>query len=258
MAKIFKYLNPKKNMTKALDGYISNIKKHLKYLAYIIFAAIIILLILFFLKFDVSDILKYSLESPLQASLIILGLYCLKSLIVVIPLMALYISAGMMFPFGWALAITAIGLFFEMTIGYFIGKRLKIDRVTNLMTQNKRAEKFLLSQKNINPSLCFLTRLSPLNFDLTSMFHGAYNINYPQYIVYSFLGSAPRMIPFVFVGDSISTPFSKEFLIPFIIIVVVTAFAFTIYMKQTSKTKQTHDNIELNNDIHEESANQHL
>jgi ABC-2 type transport system permease protein len=58
------------------------------------------------------------------AALVLIALFCLKSVVIVLPIVVLYISAGIMFPIGWAFIITCAGLFFEMTIGFFIGLRI--------------------------------------------------------------------------------------------------------------------------------------
>ncbi|HWQ76166.1 MAG TPA: VTT domain-containing protein, partial [Syntrophomonas sp.] len=196
-------------------------KRYLKYIPFIPIIVLIIALLPKLLGLEVSDILKYLPESPLLASLFLLGLYCLKSVVVFIPIIILYISAGIMFPIGWALLLTCLGLFGEMTIGYCIGKQLGTEKVTEFMKKSERAEKFLSCQKNIGPSICFLARFLPLPFDIVNMYLGASSIKYSQFVVFTFLGIAPGMIPYVFMGDSISTPLSKEFLIPFIISIAV-------------------------------------
>lgn len=212
-------------------------KRFLKYIPFIPIIVLIIALLPKFSGLEVADILQYSPESPLLASLFLLGLYCLKSFVVVIPIVILYISAGIMFPIGWAILLTCFCLFCEMTIGYFIGKQLGTEKVTELMRKNERAEKFLSRQKNIGPSVCFLARFLPLPFDIVNMYFGASSIKYSQFVVFTFLGIAPGMIPYVFMGDSMSTPLSKEFLIPFMISIAVSICTFILLQKWKQKNR---------------------
>ena len=206
-------------------------KKHLKYILFISYIILIIILLRRFSGFDVSDILTYSPESPLLAAFVIVGLYSLKSVVLLIPTVALYISAGVMFPVGWALAVTCAGLFCEMSIGYIIGKRLGSKKVEARIEKSARLKKFIARHNNAHLSGSFLFRFIPLNFELVSMFYGASGVAYPQYVLLSFLGTVPGMIPFVLLGGSLTTPFSKEFLVPFSICAFLCISVFFIYTK---------------------------
>ena len=63
---------------------------------------LILLVILFFGqnldKITVEDILRYTPQNLLLAALVLVGAYAVKSLSVVFPLLALYASAGVLFP----------------------------------------------------------------------------------------------------------------------------------------------------------------
>jgi uncharacterized membrane protein YdjX (TVP38/TMEM64 family) len=204
-------------------------KKHFKIIALVFIGLLIAALILVFRNVDVMDVLRYSPDVPWLAALVLLGLFCLKSAIMAIPLKVLFISAGIMFPIGWALAVILAGLLLEMTIGYFIGKRLKAERVTALASRYKRLSKFLPSNAKMTPPVCFAVRFLPLPFDLVCMVQGAYGVKFPQYVLITYFGTLLAMIPYIFIGMYITTPFSKEFLIPLAVIVLVTTCPFVIH-----------------------------
>ncbi len=70
----------------------------------------------------VSDILSHTPQSLLLAALVLLCIYCLKSVVMVIPIVVLYISAGILFPPVWGVLITYICALCEAGIGYWIGR----------------------------------------------------------------------------------------------------------------------------------------
>jgi len=213
-------------------------KRHTYIILNMLIIIIVALFLLKFAKLDVTDILKHTPESPYLAAFLLVGLYCLKSVIVVIPLMGLYISAGFMFPTGWAFAVTCLGLFCEMSIGYFIGRWLGREKVKKYIEKNGRINRYLLGSKNIGPITCFLTKLLPLPRDPVNMFFGAVNVRYLQFIVTALLGSLPIMIPSVFAGKYISTPLSKKFLLPFIISIVISVCSLALYIHNRNRQKK--------------------
>ena len=63
---------------------MDKINKLLKYVPVILLIVLAIVFFPLFKGLEVSDILEYSPESPLLAALILLGIYCLKSVVVFI------------------------------------------------------------------------------------------------------------------------------------------------------------------------------
>jgi uncharacterized membrane protein YdjX (TVP38/TMEM64 family) len=179
-----------------------------------------------------SEYISNLSQSPALVSVILLGLFCLKAVIMVIPMISLYITAGLLLPFEASLAVILTGMFCTMSITYSIGRRLNSDKVREFFmrkTNNHKAAVFLLKQRAPNNSVCFLARLSPLPFDLVSLYMGASGIKFSRYVVITFLGEAPVMIPYMFFGDAVLNPLSREFAIPFAIVMTVTVLTFAVY-----------------------------
>ena len=216
---------------------MDKVNKLLKCVPIILLIVLIIVLFPLFKGLEISDILEYSPESPLLVVLILLGIYCLKAVVVFIPVIILYVSTGIMFPTGWAIALTYFCLFCEMNIGYFIGKRLGSEKVAALMERNNRARQLLSYHENNSSTACFIARILPLPFDLVNMFFGATGTRYPQFIAFSLLGLTPGMIPYVLMGNAASNPLSKEFLVPFAICGIITVCAF-VFCQRWQKEKQ--------------------
>jgi len=177
----------------------------------------------------VSDILSHTPKSLLLAALVLLCVYCLKSVVMVIPIVVLYISAGILFPPVWGVLITYICALCEAGIGYWIGRQMGRDKVREMMEKSPRAARFLSFNKRNYHTACFLARILPIPFDLVSMFFGASGMNFGRYLAFSLLGLSPGMIPWVITGGTIQNPMSKEFLVPFGISIAIMAVVFAVF-----------------------------
>ncbi|QQO07442.1 TVP38/TMEM64 family protein [Breznakiella homolactica] len=212
-----------------------------KYVITIALALAVIAGLFFFFMFsgiEAEDILSYTPQSLPLAALFFIAIYCLRSVVMVIPMLLLYVSAGIFFPVPWAIAVTYTGLFCEMTIGYCIGRKMGKDRVEALIRDQKKLKKFFNTMKDNGPVPCFVSRILPLAFDIISMFFGASGMPYVQFVLFSLLGVTPGMIPFVITGSSITDPLSKEFLIPLAVSVAVAGGSFLVLrLLQRDKTK---------------------
>ncbi len=173
------------------------------------------------------------------AAIILVGIYSLKSVVMIIPAPLLYISAGVLFPPHWALIVTYLGLLCEFRLGYLIGKRSGREKIEKLMDKNKKLKQFLEMNENRGSISCFFTRLTPLPLDFASMFFGAIGVHYPVFIIFSLLGVTPKVIPFVLMGDAASNPLSKEFLVPFAISGTIVFCALAVYQRYQREEKDS-------------------
>lgn len=185
---------------------------------------------------SVDDIIHYTPSSPFFAALALIGLYCLRSIIMAIPNMLVCIAIGIIFPPVWGILISITGMICETTISYYLGKKLGAEEVTRMLQKNEKAKKFFSSNQNNTTTTCFIARITPLPIGLTSMFFGAAGMPWSKYIIASILGLSPKMIPYVLAGTSIEDPLSTRFLLPFVISFAITLAAFIIYQTVT-KTK---------------------
>lgn len=214
---------------------MSWILNHRKLMFFIFIVLLLIILLPRVKNLTVQDILDYTPESIPLAALAFLGFYVIKSLTMFFPVLVLYIAAGLIFPTGWAIFITIVCLTVSLYIGYFNGRWLGEERVEKLLAEKPYVSEFLESRKEHLPSLCFIARVSPLPFDLLSMFFGAVGMPYWQHILISLLGLCPIMIPYVIAGTSIQNPLSVEFLLPFGICLVVTVSIFIVFRKRVRR-----------------------
>ena len=212
--------------------------KYKKWLHGIVLVGLFLLIMPHLQFFSIENIVNYAPSSIPLAALVFLLIYTLKSVVMVIPIPVLYISAGIVFPLEWAVAITYLGLIIALSIGYVVGKRLGENKVNRIYARHQKIAGFLDSRKDNLSSLCFTCRVLPVPFDLFSMFCGALKMPFGKYIFVSLLGLTPKALPFIFTGASIGDPLSIEFLAPFSISFIIMLIVFNIYQKQNEKIVQ--------------------
>lgn len=166
---------------------------------------------------EVGDILNFTPDSPVLSAGVLLGLYCLKSFTMVIPLLALYFAAAVIFPVGWALLLTYLFLAAEISISYFIGHRFGQKGILTKL-ENHRATKRIYEFYNDTDNdlvRSLMVRLVPgLPVDLGSMFLGAAKVRFGPYLMGSLIGVSRGAVPIVLMGAAASDPLSPAFLVP--------------------------------------------
>lgn len=229
-----------------MEGRMKKNLKIIRVFAFIALVALLITLIATFKDLTVENILSYQPESLILAFFILIGFYCLKSVTVVVPpLTVLYISAGIMFQTPLAIAISYLGLTCEMTIGYWIGRRVGNAGYEKLIDRYKMLGRWLAPSNETFNTVCFFVRLipGPLPLDIMSVLFGATKTVFYRYILFSLLGVSPGMLAWAIAGRSISTPLSKEFLIPFSIALAITFASFIglqILLKKETRNANAH------------------
>jgi uncharacterized membrane protein YdjX (TVP38/TMEM64 family) len=178
-------------------------------------------------------------NSRLASAVMLLGLYCAKSVIMFIPVIALYIGTGMVFPPLTAILINVLGLAIELTITFYIGQLSGKQAVAKLTAKHKRVKE-VLDMGKTNYMAILVIRLSGLfPVELVSIVLGSVGYTYLPYLLSSLLGLIPFMIPFTLMGKSIQNPLSAEFLLPFFLAVTGSILAMVFYnWLQKQKTKK--------------------
>lgn len=210
-------------------------KKRKKIVMVVTIVLVVVLLIVLWpvlRSISAEDILNYSPQNPWLAALFLVGIFCVKNVLMLIPSAALCIAAGMMFPTGWAIAIVYLALAAELSIGYFWGRRQGAERVNAFVEKRPKADSFFRMIGRNEKTACFLTRMIPMPvpIDLVSQFFGAARVPYPVYLAFSLLGITSITIPFVIAGKAVQNPLSPEFLVPFSISVGITGAVLVIYL----------------------------
>lgn len=163
---------------------------------------------------SVQMILDYTPANPFLAACMILILYAVKSISVVFPLMILRLVTGHLFPTATALFINIMGMIVCLSVPYGIGRFSGTDTINQLKKKHPKIESLLSLQQSNNIFLCFFLRIiSCLPGDVVSMYFGATQVPFLQYLPGSLLGTLPNIITATFMGSSITDPSSPMFII---------------------------------------------
>ena len=187
-----------------------------RYVRFLPFVAILIALILFganLKNISFEQLVHFSPDNYLLAVLFFMGIYALKSVSVIFPLVAIYLAAGVVFPTPWAIVINFLGLAVCTTLPYLLGKICGQEAVSTLLGRFKKAKR--------------LEEISMQN-----------GIRYPSYVVGSILGLTPIMVPATMMGSSITDPFSLRFLLSFLAMIAISLVSSLLCNRYMRKKKE--------------------
>lgn len=209
--------------------------KKFKWMSKIICIVIVFIIIMFILIkyqsiYSWKELWDLVSESWLNSFLVIIGAYCLRSIIWVIPAAALYVGAGFLFPPFTAILITYAGLAIDLTLSFCLGRFFGKTQMLNEIRKKKSIEWVLDFTQKHDFMSCFIIRLIPgPPTEIISMFFGVSDIRYIHYLIASLLGMTPGMVPIIFVGKAAANPLSKEFIIPCLISLLLISATLGIY-----------------------------
>jgi len=153
--------------------------------------------------------------------LVILFLYAFKAVfpVYLYPLSAVCTITSAVFPAYFSIPINLIGLGLLYTIKYFWGKKVGATAVQSILNKSETVAYLIQRDGKGNPWLLALFRLVPgIPINLVSQLYGAMGFRYKYYLILSFIGYAPLLISYTFIGRNVFNPFSAAFLLPFVLL----------------------------------------
>ncbi len=205
----------------------STLLKSLPIFAVIIF---IVLYMTFGKNITFDQLVNYTPENKLLATIVIIIMFGLKSLTVFFPIMVLMLVSGAIFNTFTAIIVNTIGVIVCISIPYFIGRFSGGEMAEKLINRNKKLR--LISdyqQKNRFFFSYFVRVLGFLPCDIVSLYIGSVKIPYLIYISGSILGFMPGLISATIIGDSITNPKSPAFIISCTFAVILSVLSFIVY-----------------------------
>ena len=150
---------------------------------------------------DVTSLVKFT-ENTALISLIILGVYALKSVVFVVPASLVYVAVGVIFPHSYAVLLNMVGIVIEVTITYLLGMFIGSDVVYKFLAKKEKGKKLLEKDIQNKASVILGIRAIPaFPIDFVSLFFGASKCNFPKYLLFSVLGISWRVIAFTILGS---------------------------------------------------------
>ena len=203
---------------------------------------------------DVREIVSAA-PSLLPAVLSVLAIYCVKGLVLVIPASLVYISVGMAFSPLAAVLVNIAGedKRYSGDNRLIRPKSSYRDYINKMMQKQKYGKKILEMQENKKDASVFLMRfITVFPLDFVSLFLGSSKYNFGKYILFSFLGLAPRVILFTILGDKIYDYIPMKlimticlFAIPVAVIAIIIKAAVDKKRKKNESNENTADKAEM-------------
>ncbi len=166
----------------------------------IAWAAIALILIRSGGKLTLEQLLAYEPEQPLQAALVMLGLFLLKSVDFVMHSGILYAANGVMFPLPAALALNLMGAAILVTPGYFIGRQLGGPVVAWLGEKLPKLRALAEIPQKSELAASLLLRSVGLPVPAVSLWLGAKGFGFGRYLAGSLLGLLPLLTSYTVLG----------------------------------------------------------
>ena len=189
-------------------------------------AALWVLLILFCLlnrdQITVEGIVGYTPKNPVAAAILMLLLFCVKSVSLVFSIDLLYAASGVLFPLPAALTLNLCGTVLTVTIPYLLGKKLGSGAADEVVRRFPKAAVVREMRSENGFLFVLLVRFLGLPSDAVSLYMGAVRVGYAEYLPASLLGLLTHIVTFPVLGTSIAEPLSPPFLAAFGIQVAVT------------------------------------
>lgn len=184
----------------------------------------------YFRNVDPRDVVDYINASQTRGLFVLIGLYSLKAVTFVIPIALLFIASGAFLPLFQAVILTYALLAIELTLTFVIGRLLGREKVSKILSKNKRAEKFLHMDIEEGFLMTLMLRIVPNpSIDFISLLLSTTNLSYKSFITASLLGLTPSLLTYIFIGDAIWDPVSTAFIVPFMFRIALSIGTFAFY-----------------------------
>lgn len=207
-------------------------RHYFRFIPVILTIAVIILCAIFLLNHDVEDLLDYTPDNLWLAALVIIGFFAVKSLSVVLPLVALFICTGTLYPFWIASLLNIVGLMVCFTIPYLVGRFSGGYILRHIERKYPKVKKLVEYSHDNNLFASYMSRaVVVVPGDVVSMLHGSLRMPYKPYLLGSVLGVLPEMLVQTYIGGQLKNLTLKSCLVMIGLIIVTMAFSILLNKK---------------------------
>lgn len=188
---------------------------------------------------SVKTILKYTPENTVQAAIVLVLFFALKSFTVVIPLSVLYLSSGILFPQVTAVMVSMVGLATTITIPYWIGRYSGEEMLQDICAKFPKAQQVAGYQNENAFFSCFITRIVGfLPGDIVSLYFGACGAKFSTYLTAGICGSLLSIITTTLLGSKLSNPFSVEFILVLFLRILISVGSVVLKRSMNHRTAE--------------------
>ncbi len=219
-------------------GHFDKVQTATKIILTILWIALIVVCFIFKDEITIDEVIKLTPSEPVLASLVMVLLFGLKSLCVVIWVGVLYAATGLMFPLHEAIFINILGTVVMVIVPYLIGKsegRHAVSYCVKRYPRIKRLQEFTDSNGFFLSVLIRSNGILPC--DVMSLYLGAVETPFIQYILSSTIGLLPLAISFPLVAPYMANPLSWQFVTAVVVNLIIMALSFLAMFILKMKSK---------------------
>lgn len=156
----------------------------------------------------------------------IMILYIIKSFVPIYTTSTLCFLAGAVLPMYIAIPVNIAGFTLQITIKYLWGRRFGAGYAWKLLKKNDFLRKAFQHNGRGNPMLLVAFRALPaIPVNTVSSIYGSFHFGFKKFLLYSAAGFLPKVILLSFTGSNMFDPLSPGFLIPIMIIALLTSIS---------------------------------
>lgn len=221
--------------------YLKNDKflKYCRFIPIIITSLMMIFCIVFFAGSDFDEILAYTPDNRVLAALVILGFFVFKSVSIVFPLAAIFITTGLIYPIYISIPLNIIGLALCFTVPYLVGRFAGGDLLEMVIKRFPKAKKFVEYSHKNNLFASYITRAVVIvPGDIGSIVFGTLKMPYRPYLLGSILGVFPEMVVETYIGGNLKDLSVRSVLVMAVMIIATMALTFAMNKKISRKGRE--------------------
>ncbi len=191
-------------------------------------------------RISIESILLLRPKSLIAAALFFIGVYAIKSMSYLVPIIVIYAAVGTLFPLSIALIINLLGAAIVVTIPYCLGYFYGAGFMGSLFSKFPAIESFIKKrEENALLVSCLPRTMVFVPLKTVSIYLGSVKIPYYKYLAGSLSGMLPMLASVTLIGRNITDPASPEFIVAAIITAVSAWFSLAAYfMLEKLKTRR--------------------
>lgn len=170
-----------------------------------------------------------AIENKRIVVLVLFMLFFVKCAVPLYPFSILFVASAMVFELPEAMIINCLGMILIMSIKYESGVLLGGGNLRRLIRTSRVAAEIVETKGPEQTLVLFLMRLVPIiPINAASQLYGSLDYDYKKFLAVSIIGYMPQMLSFSIMGRNARNPFSLGFIIPIIVLLLVSGTALLV------------------------------
>lgn len=170
-----------------------------------------------------------ALQSRPLILIVIFLLFLLRSLSMMYPYPTIFIITAMVFPPYQSFLINVLGMVFTFAFRYYTGYEMGEGTINYALKKYPAILEAMEEDGKGNPIILLALRMVPsLPINTISHFYGSLEYSFPKYMLLSVGAYIPKLISYSFIGENVYDPFSADFFVPMIVLLVFTAISLLV------------------------------